>query len=159
MENLRPTFLTVLCILTFIGSGYGIFQAFSSYTSADVAVGVTHDAMDEAMDRVEQEAESEKDADMINKIMGSVTEGLTVENIKNDAIASGISSILTLLGAILMWGLNKKGFYIYVVGIAISIIAPMFIYGGFIGAAKGGFVAFFGVLFAILYGLNLKHMK
>jgi len=29
-ETLRPTFLTVLCILTFIGSGWGVINAMIS---------------------------------------------------------------------------------------------------------------------------------
>lgn len=155
---IRPTFLTVLCVLTFIGSGYSIFNAISSYSSADVAVGLTQDVMDEAMDKIEDEAESEKEAALANKILGSVSEGMTVPNIKNSAIASGISSILTLIGAILMWSLNKKGFYLYVIGVAVGILAPMLIFGGILGAASSGVLAFVGVLFSVLYGLNLKHM-
>lgn len=156
---MRPTFLTVLCILTFIGSGYGVIQAFTSYTGAEMAAGVTQDVMDEAMDKIEQDADSENEADIASKILGSVSKGLTVENIKNNALASGLSSILTLLGAILMWSLNKKGFYLYIAGIAVSILAPMLIFGGIIGAIQGGFIAFMGVLFCVLYGLNLKHMS
>jgi hypothetical protein len=155
---IRPTFLTVLCVLTFIGSGYSIFNAISSYSSADVAVGLTQDVMDEAMDKIEDEAESEKEAALANKILGSVSEGMTAPNIKNSAIASGISALLTLIGAILMWSLNKKGFYLYVIGVAVGILAPMLIFGGILGAASSGVLAFVGVLFSVLYGLNLKHM-
>lgn len=155
---IRPTFLTVLCILTFIGSGYSIFNAISSYSSADVAVGLTQDVMDEAIDKIEDEAESEKEAALANKILGSVSEGMTAPNIKNSAIASGISALLTLIGAILMWSLNKKGFYLYVIGVAVGILAPMLIFGGILGAASSGVLAFVGVLFSVLYGLNLKHM-
>lgn len=155
--NLRPTFLTVLCVLTFIASGYGIFGAISSYTSAEMAVGVAKDAMDEAQDQIE--AENEEVPDFVGKLLGSVSEGFTVENVKNSAIASGIGNILTLLGAILMWGLAKKGYFIYLAGTAVLIIAPLFIYEGFVGAAGSGGAAFVGILFGVLYGLNLKHMS
>ncbi|MDA8886218.1 hypothetical protein N9I68_01420 [Bacteroidia bacterium] len=37
----RPTFLTVLCILTFIGSGYGIFQGITSYATAETAAAAS----------------------------------------------------------------------------------------------------------------------
>lgn len=161
MENstIRPTFLTVLCVITFIFSSMSLFSAITNYSSAEVAVGVTKDAMDEAQDKIEESAESENQSDLISKLFGNVTESLTVENYKNMAIASGLASILAILGAVLMWGLNKKGFWLYVAGTLVSILAPLFIYEGIVGAAASGGTAFFGVLFCVLYGLNLKHMN
>jgi hypothetical protein len=91
--------------------------------------------------------------------MGSVSEGLTPKNIENMSIANGISAILCLVGAVLMWGLDKKGFYLYVIGTLVGIIAPIMIYKGILGAVAGGGIAFFGIIFVILYGLNLKHMR
>ncbi len=155
----RPTFLTVLCILTFIGSGYGIFNAITSYNNAEMAVGLTNDVMDEAMDEIEDEVGDEKEAAMVEKIMGAVTNGLTVENVKNMSIANGIAAILTLIGAVLMWGLDKKGFWLYLLGTLVSIIAPIMIYKGILGAMAGGGIAFIGIIFVVLYGLNLKHLK
>lgn len=155
--NLRPTFLTVLCVLTFIASSFGIYNAVTSYTSAEMAVEVAKDAMDEAQDQIE--AEGEEMPGFVGKLLGSVNEGLTVENTKNTAIASGIGNILTLLGAILMWGLAKRGYFIYIAGTLVLVLAPLFIYEGFVGAAASGGAAFVGVIFGVLYGLNLKHMN
>ncbi len=156
---MRTTFLTVLCILTFVFSGYQIFKSVTDYVSAEETVGLSKDVMDEAMDTAEESAKTEKEAKLIESIMGSVSKGLTVENVKNNSLATGISCILTLLGAILMWGLNKKGFYLYVLGSIISIFAPIMIFEGFIGIASGSLTAFFSILFCILYGINLKQMN
>jgi membrane associated rhomboid family serine protease len=153
--NLRPTFLTVLCVLTFIYSGFEIYNAVTSYTSAEMAVGVAKDAMDEAQDQIE----AEDVPDFVGKLLGSVSEGLTVENMRNSAMASGIGNILTLLGAILMWGLNKKGYFTYIAGNIVLVLAPLFIYEGFVGAAGSSGAAFIAILFGVLYGLNLKHMS
>jgi hypothetical protein len=158
MNSIRPTFLTVLCILTFIGSGWGIINAFTSYNSAEVVAGVTSEAMDDAMDQIEDSAEGEEIPGFISKMMGSVGDTMTPENIRNSSMASGISAILTLLGAILMFQLNKNGYWLYIAGIGVSIIAPMMILGGIIGGASAGGAGFIGVIFIILYGLNLKHM-
>lgn len=155
--NLRPTFLTVLCVLTFIASSFGIYNAVTSYTSADMAVGVAKDAMEEAQDQIE--AEGEEMPDFVSKLLGSVTDGITVENMRNSAIASGLGNILTLLGAILMWGLNKKGYFIYIAGSIVLVLSPLFIYEGFVGAAGSSGAAFVAILFGVLYGLNLKHMN
>jgi hypothetical protein len=159
MENLRPTFLTVLCILTFIGSGFGIYSAVTNYTSAGFASEVTKDAMETAKDQIDEAANDEKGAELANKILDNVTSNITEDKIKNNAVASGIAAILTLVGAILMWGLNKKGFYIYVAGTIVSIVAPLVIYEGFMGLLGSGAIAFFGIIFVVLYFLNLKHMR
>jgi hypothetical protein len=155
--NPRPTFLTILCVLTFIASGYGIFDAVSGYTSADMAVEVAKDAMEEAQDKIE--SESEEVPAFISKVFGSISEGLTPENIRNSAIAGGIGNVLTLIGAILMWGLDRKGYFLYIFGSLVLIIAPLIIFEGFIGAAASGAAVFAGVLFGVLYGVNLKHMS
>ena len=39
----RPAFLTVLCILTFVGSGWAIFSAVTSYNSAEKTAQVFND--------------------------------------------------------------------------------------------------------------------
>jgi hypothetical protein len=159
MENLRPTFLTVLCILTFFGSGYGLINAISSYKNAEIAAGLTTDLLGEAMDQIEEEADNEAETEIAQKIMGAVTKGLTAENISNMAIANGISSLLCLIGAVLMWGLDKKGFYLYVIGTLTGVVAPIVIYKGLLGAVAGGGIAFVGIIFVILYVLNLKHLR
>lgn len=155
--NLRPTFLTVLCVLTFIASGYGIYNSITTYTSAEMAVGMTKDAMEDVQDQIE--AENEEVPDFVGKLLGSVSDGMTEENVRNSAIGSGIGNILTLLGAILMWGLTKKGYFIYIAGTLVLVLAPLFIFEGFVGAAASSSAAFIGVIFCVLYGLNLKHMK
>jgi hypothetical protein len=157
--NLRPTFLTILCVLTFIVSGYQVFNSVSSFSSAEMAVDIAKDAMDEAQDQIEAESETGEVPGIVSKLFGSVNEGLTVENVKNSAIASGIGNVLTLIGAILMWGLDRKGYFLYIFGSLVLILSPLFIIGGFVGAAASGASAFAGVLFGVLYGLNLKHMS
>ena len=159
MENLRPTFLTVLCVLTFLGSGFGIYSAITNYTGASFASGITQDAMETAKDQIEEEAGDEKGAALANKILDSVSSNITEDKIRKNAMASGIASILTLVGAILMWGLNKKGYLVYVIGTLVSIVAPLVIYDGFMGFLGSGFIAFFGIIFCVLYFLNLKHMS
>jgi hypothetical protein len=41
----RPVFLTVLCILTFIGSGWALMSAVISYNSASSTVSIYHDSV------------------------------------------------------------------------------------------------------------------
>ena len=51
----RNTFLTVICILTFIGSGWGFIKAIRSYAMADTVATVTGDALKSAETQMDQQ--------------------------------------------------------------------------------------------------------
>jgi len=162
----RPTLLTVLCILTFIGSGWSIVSNIWSYSKAKQTAEVFSKNIINQQDSL-----SGKGSDSLNqghknknvfglKMMRSVSKLMTVDNIRKTAIGALIASLFTLIGAIMMWMLNKKGFYLYMLGVVIGLIIPFYIYGGSlfavgISSASG----FFGLVFIALYALNLKSMK
>lgn len=158
MQSVRPTFLTVLCILTFIGSAYSIFQAYSNYSGAGMVASTVPTVLDELRDQIEAEANTEKESEMINKILDGIEVNFTEEKVKNIGMVSGISSILTLVGAILMWGLQKKGYWIYLIGLAAGVIGGAMVYEGIWSGIYAGGSAFIAIIFGVLYGLNLKHL-
>lgn len=161
--TMRPTFLTVLCILTFLGSGWGIVDSVIDYFSAETAgdaIEMVEETMDDAMDEIDDNDDmSEKQKDFITNMMGGITESLTPENIRKSSIVNFLSCLLTLFGAILMWQLKRNGYFLYIAGIAVMVIGMAVIFKGIIGLAAAGATAFIGVLFIVLYGVNLKHMK
>ncbi|MES2616635.1 MAG: hypothetical protein V4613_02085 [Bacteroidota bacterium] len=157
----RPTFLTVLCILTFIGSAWGIVGGFTSIMTAKT-YGKVMDAakqdmgtVTDSLSTVTSSASAEAATEMINTMVGSINE----DTIRNNGIASIIASIFTLVGALLMWKLRKMGFWVYVLGVLISIVAPVMIYSGnLLGAISAIGMGFIGILFIILYAVNRKHL-
>lgn len=157
----RPTFLTVLCILTFIGSGWGIVSGFTSYMSANVTSELTRASMQDAQDQISSAGDSNAGTRMAEKMLSGVGDALKPENIKKSAIFSIIAAVFTLLGGILMFQLKKVGFWVYVLGTAISIAGPLIVFGAgnFISMAATAGAAFIGVIFVVLYGLNLKHLR
>ncbi len=126
----RPTFLTVLCILSFIFSGIGLIGliilligmgAMSSLASAAVDAGGTYTGP---------------------------SIGLTWAYL----IIGFLTTLIGLFGVIKMWKLQKVGFYIYTACVVISIVMGI-VYSGF------GFMSILPLVFVVLYGLNLKAMK
>ena len=94
------------------------------------------------------------------KMMLSVSKMMTVENIQKSAMGAIIAAIFTLSGAILMWWLRRKGFYIYIAGILIGIIVPFYLYGNNLMAiGVSSFSSFFGLVFIALYALNIKSLR
>lgn len=160
VKPIRPTFLTVLCILTFIGSGYGIISGISGYFTAETTAGVTQAAMEDAKDQISGSG-TDAGTRIAEKMLSGASEVLKPENLKKNALFSIIASIFTLVGAILMFQLKKAGFWAYVLGTVISIAAPFVIFGAgnLISMAATIGAAFIGIIFVVLYALNLKHLR
>jgi hypothetical protein len=160
---LRPTFLTVLCILTFLGSGWGIIDAAIDYMGADVAgdaVELVEESMDEALEEIDDDDNlTDSQKEKIEGLVGGLTDSVTPENIRSSALVSILASILTLIGALLMWNLRQVGYYVYIGGTLVLVVGLAMVFGGLVGALAAGASGFIGVLFIVLYGLNLKHMN
>lgn len=163
----RNTFLTVLCILTFIGSGWAIITSVSSYFTAEATVKVLNDNFKKTpVDSLahidstsKKEMEDSASYKIGLKIGGSMKAIMSVDNIHKESIGDFIAGLFTLGGAILMWFQRRKGFYLYIIGVAIGIALPFFLYGNnFIAIGISSFGSFFGLLFIALYAVNLKSL-
>src|ERR1017187_3999951 len=119
----RPTLLTVLCILSFIGSTWLILTNIYSYETAPRTVQM----MSVARSQVLRDSARLADSAAVNgkrkgrgffgqKMVLSLTKTVTVENIHKSAVGTIIAALLTLSGAILMWFLRRRGFYLYTAG-------------------------------------------
>lgn len=157
----RPTFLTVLCILTFIGSGWSVLNNISTYRQSDTAASVVSSALDSASSQIELQGANEPGAEIANKMLQGAREMSDPVKIKKNSLFGLMAAVITLAGGFLMFQLNKKGFWIYVLGTAISVVSPFLVFGmaNFIGVLMGAVSGFIGIIFCVLYALNLKHMS
>ena len=164
--RLRPTLLTVLCILTFIGSGWTIVSSVWSYSTASQTVKMFSSA---GVIRL-NDSTLQKDSVMRGrhknrspfgeKMMLSVSKIMTEENIRKSAIGAIISGLFTLSGALLMWRLRRKGFYLYIGGILVGLVVPFYLYGNnLLAIGMSSFSGFFGLVFIALYALNIKSLR
>jgi hypothetical protein len=165
-QIVRPTLLTVLCILTFIGSGWSIVSNIWSYSEAGktaVAFAKNMPAHNDSSlnnDTVAIHAGNKRRSLFGERMMSSLSKVMTADNIRKMTIGGILSSLLTLIGALLMWWLRRKGFYIYIIGVLISLVVPFYLYGSNLMAVGiSAFTGFFGLLFIALYALNLKVMR
>lgn len=164
LPAVRTSFLTVLCVLTFIGSAYGLYQGVTSITnSKKMASMVTSQNTPEKQEeqRKKLEEKNDKGSKFALKMMDGVKDMADENKIKQSGIIAIIANLLTLAGAVLMWRLNRTGFYLYVAGIVAWVASPFIIYGtgSFIAMIGAAFGFFIGLLFIILYAMNLKDMR
>lgn len=129
----RPQLLSILCILTFIGSGLSAFSylVFAVYYT----------------DMIE-----------IMQLYYKNNEGFNfLLNAPRDFFAySFILSVASLIGAVLMWNLRKIGFHFYTVAQLISLVLPSLYFGG---DANPLLNIMLTALFVYLYARNLQYMR
>src|SRR6185437_11490528 len=155
----RPSFLTWLCILTFIGSGWSIVNSIWAYSMAGKMLIIKSEKSITINDSVKVDSTALENQHSNNvfpkKIKASISKMLTKENIRKGAIGKLIEALFTLVGAILMWRLNRTGFYLYIIGIIIGLIVPFYLFGNdLIAVGASSFSTFFGLIFIALYALN-----
>lgn len=155
----RPMFITVLCILTFIGSGWGIISAGIKYASAGAQAAALSMSKEQVNSDLSKKGTNDPGSQFAKKMVNSMS--IPVEDIRKWALADLAASVLCLIGALMMWQLKKTGFYLYLAGTLLGIVGPILILGGgnFMGIISSVFVGFIGVVFVILYGVNVKYMK
>jgi len=86
---------------------------------------------------------------------------LAIEHAGTLNLIALLTSLISVVGVFLMFKMNKMGFYAYIIAQLAMTIGPLAILGfgnwtALMGAMWTGFLA---VVFIILYGVNLKHMK
>lgn len=156
-KPVRTTFITVLCILTFIGSGYSIVTSLLTIRYA----GKFEQLNQQTIQKDVKSKGNEKDGAFAQKMMNDSMEMLKKENIYKLNGATIFSNLLTLAGALLMFRMNKRGFWLYLVGTILWIALPIMIFGansvtGIITTVAQGVI---GVLFVVMYAFNLKDMN
>ena len=159
----RPTFLTWLCILTFIGSGWAIVSDTGAYSTAHkTATMFSQNIKVQINDSTIQNGVTIKGnhPPMRIKMKASLSKIFKEDNIRKTAIGGLVAALLTLAGGLFMWKLKRTGFYLYVAGVVAGILVPFFVFGNDLMAiGASSFTNFFGLIFIALYAVNWKSLK
>ncbi len=154
----RPTFLTVLCILSFVGLGLKILNSFSGmifgmFTSRFEPF--IRENIDKNLDY----------GDIPEQIRFFVADSFNIaykamERATPMSLVTLVLAVTALFGVIMMWKLRRAGFYLYT-GSKIFILMVPFLFLGlnFFTLIAVSTASFFTILFIILYAVNMAHMK
>ncbi len=152
----RPVFLTVLCILTWVGCAIGLFGAIGSIGASSVMSSASS-ASSMAMESTGDAALDQTMAESMDAVNKSLQYASMIGWINLACV------LACAFGAFMMWKLKKTGFYIYTAGELIPVVASIALLGSMPGgglfAGLGMIAAIIPVAFVVMYGLNLKHMK
>ncbi|MRT93106.1 hypothetical protein [Ancylomarina sp. 16SWW S1-10-2] len=150
----RPTLLTVLCILTFIGSGFSVLANLTALIAVPFLDLFQPSMFNATFSQLGNNAGDEFIKQALDMVL------LVIDNFFAIVFSKFILYALSLAGAIMMFQMKKIGFYLYIVAqVGFLFIGPVFLgWNMFVGSAIF-FSAFFSVLFIALYGINLKNMS
>ncbi|MCY7357855.1 MAG: hypothetical protein LH609_10375 [Rudanella sp.] len=147
----RSDFLTLLCILTFMSCTLSLIDSVTSYTQTE-AVART-ERIDQPR-KIDPNAKPEYFEDRSNSDDPMPGDP---EVIRSLAATDFFYGLITLFGAILMFFQRRVGFYVYVAGVLVGLIAPLSVVG--ISALQTSFGAFFSLIFVGLYAYCLRGMR
>lgn len=140
----RPVFLTVLCILTFVGGGLGLIYSFFMWLGLSAAEGFM-EAFNSDVNDVENEAIR------------------MMHWMKFLMVSYLVGNTLCIAGAIIMMFMRKIGFYLYILGQIIPIVIILFMLGSSLTEPGSQFWIFMALIFPIgfivMYGLNFKYLR
>jgi hypothetical protein len=147
-EPARPQFLKILCILSFIMCGLMILV----YLIGTFMLGVSDETAAELMEKMQEAYPNIQvggDSNVIHAIGIASLIGL-------------IANIISLVGVVMMWRLNKIGFFIYAIAeIAVNFVGMDVNAGAEGGKSYGGLIFYLiiDIAFIVMYAVNLKYMN
>jgi hypothetical protein len=131
----RPVLLTILCVLTFLGSGLNLFASFLITIFYNTFQSVAGD---------------------ISKAFDMPAMNMILNAKPAFFLVSSFVYALSALGALEMWKLRKRGFHLYTVSQILLIMMPMYFFKLPVPSVPD---IIFSAIFIILYSANLKHMS
>jgi CHASE2 domain-containing sensor protein len=136
----------------------GLWTQSERLWSPEIMADQTRETFEGVRENLENQTTT-ADTQTMDKMFEAVINQTTAESIKTGAIIMLIFESLSLFAAYLMWNLQKKGFYLYMAGIAVAFLLPLFLIGGWLGVITSMAGVFFSIFMLILYAFNLKHMQ
>lgn len=151
------TTIKVMTILTFIGCAYSLITAIS-YLNPQLTLEMQLEPLQRMLEKAEENSGNEMMVNIYLKSMDNVR--ILFENKYLYAISSLVGVGLCVFGAVEMRKMNRMGFYAYVSGQILPLLASLAITGWNIASGSTFIVSFlfFGI-FILIYAFQLKHMR
>lgn len=160
MPRKRPTTLSVLCTLSLLAGTWGLMTHLSTYENAEEVSVQMIKTMEETKGKLMGTIRTGAERDMVGKLFADFGAMTDTVRIKQNALFGVMSSILTLLGASLMYRMRKKGFGIYLLGIGVYIASPLVVYSlkNLAGLSLFIWSLIIGLVFSLFYWRMIKYM-
>ena len=146
-ESERPQFLKILCILSFVASGLLLLI----YAIGTFSLRMNEEIIGTFWNEVIK----------VQPVLENVDPIIFFHELGMICVYSLILNVISLIGIIMMWRLNKNGFYIYVFAEITANFLSLNLNTGEQNQPYSGLVLpiLIDLIFIGLYFMNLKHMN
>ena len=148
----RPTFITVLAILSWVYVAFGVLSALvNSFSSEEKKI----EQIDQAI-AVYEDTDEMPLRDEFIELAEASKENLRITNLGNL-----IFLLIEGIAVFMMFNLKRNGFWLYTIAQIgmVSLAIMVMPWPNIISTLSIAFTLFLVLLFEILYAVNLKHMK
>jgi hypothetical protein len=155
----RPTFLTVICIISFVGLGLSVLNNFFTLILSSAGAwlySMVQDGLEMALQQAS--AQDPNAAVFLQHIFDAILRLIEVLPLFAGLVL--LCAAIALTGVFFMWNLRKLGFYLYLAAKIVLVFLPILLIGYNLLSVIISLFTFIGAaLFVIMYGMNLKAMK
>lgn len=149
-------FLTVLCILTFLGSGKDLVNNIVGWSKADKTATANKAEIEKRLVKGDSKESAEN-----GKIVAQELDQASEQKLKAQSISQIIACLLCIVGAALMFKLKIYGFWVYLAGSVIGLAVPLYLYAWatvpwLIALVKSGLV---GLAFVLMYAYCMYELR
>ncbi len=149
-----PRFLTLLCILSFIGGGLSIRSDVkhlfydSDIDTDEVAFNLNIEGEGDMQSFIQRASENVIDFWIEKQNQPKIL-----------TISTMLLALISIVGALLMYRLNKMGFLVYTLSnLMIILISYIYYFNNTVGQMLIAFQFFFTAMFIFMYATQLKYM-
>jgi hypothetical protein len=150
----RPVFLSILCILSFIGNGFWAVVSLVCIAAPEWTIRTVFHILKEQEGPKTEELLDPMQAEMVKQIEESLLANAIDFYKPYVIIGSAVSLVLALvaiIGVARMWRLRKAGFWFYTTANVLFMAGMIYV--------QNWTAVVLALLFIVLYSVNLKHLK
>jgi hypothetical protein len=159
-ESKRPTFLTVVCIISFIVNGFSFVNNMAVFNDPAKETAILMAEMQTQQASIQSAKADVTTKDQLSQMLSNFAGTISTPMVKKMSLYSVVAAFICLMGTSLMWRLKKSGFHFFIVGTLIGIISPFILFGGNgLSLLIAFIISFVWLLLISLFAVNLKFME
>ena len=159
-ESKRPTFIAVICILSFVLNGFSFVNNMSVFNEPSKEETILLTEMQQQQASITKANADEATKQQLTQMLGAFTATITTAMVKKMSLFSVIAAITCLIGTSLMWRMKKSGFHFFIVGTLVGILAPFILFGGNgLSLLIAAIMSIIWLILLSLFAVNLKFME
>lgn len=109
-ESKRPTFITVVCIISFIVNGFSFVNNMAVFNDPAKEAAILQTEMQTQQASIQAAKADPATKDQLSQMLSSLTNTISTSMVKKMSLYSVVAAFICLMGTSLMWRLKKIRF-------------------------------------------------